>query len=103
MAKSRVDPRDTHLDLDPYCAYYQTPGFTREFAYASGVAAGNQAAPYKPPLEPPVGGEARWIEQASSWIEYALSPGNGVVQELITRRAKYLANMSNPKKYEESV
>jgi len=98
MAKSKVDPRDTHLDLDPYCAYYQTAGFTREFAYARGVAAGNQAAPYKPPLEPPVGGEARWIEQASSWIEYVLSPGNGVVQELITRRTQYLQNMTNPKK-----
>ena len=98
MAKSKVDPRDTRLDLDPYCEYYQTPGFTHQFAYARGVAAGNQAAPYKPPLEPPVGGEARWIQQASHWIEYAMSPGNGVVRELITRRGQYLQNMTNPKK-----
>lgn len=98
MAKSRVDPRDTNLNLDPYCAFYETPGFTQQFAYARGVAAGNQAAPCKPPLEPPVGGEARWIQQASRWIEYVISPGNGVVQELITRRAQYLQNMTDSRK-----
>jgi hypothetical protein len=92
------DLSKTQLKLDPFNVHYQTLELTREFAYARGVAAGNHAAPYKPPLEPPVGGEERWIQQASHWIEYALSPGNGVVQELITRRAQYLQNMKNPKK-----
>jgi hypothetical protein len=31
-------------------------------------------------------------------MTYVLSPKNGQVQELITRRTQYLANMSNPKK-----
>ena len=98
MAKSRFDLSTTQLDLDPYNAWYQTPGFTREFAQSRGIAAGNSAAPSKPPLEPPAGGFERWIEQASRWMEYVFSPKNGQVQELITRRAQYLANMQNPKK-----
>jgi len=98
MAKSGFDLSITELDLDPYNAYYQTPGFTQELARARGIAAGNSAAPSKPPLEPLAGGIQRWIAQASRWMEYVLSPKNGQVQELITRRAQYLANMKNPKK-----
>jgi hypothetical protein len=98
MAKSRFDLSTTQLDLDPYNAWYQTPGFTQEFAQARGIAAGNSAAPFKPPLEPPAEGFERWIEQVSRWMTYALSPKNGQVQELITRRTQYLANMQNPKK-----
>ena len=63
MAKSRVDPRNTELDVDEYRAWYQTPGFTRELSIARAIADGKQPAPYKPPLHPPAGGEARWIEQ----------------------------------------
>ena len=98
MAKSSFDLSQKKLDLDPLNAHYQASGFTHEFAKARGAAAGNQAAPYKPPLEPPVGGEAIWIKEVSRWIEYTLSPKNGVVQELISRRTQYLANMVNPKK-----
>jgi hypothetical protein len=97
-AKSSFDLSTTQLDLDPYNAYYQTPGFTQEFAQARAVAAGNPVAPSKPPLEPPAGGFERWLEQASRWMIYVMSPRNGVVQELISRRAQYLANMTNPKK-----
>jgi len=98
MAKSGFDLSTTQLDLDPYNALYQTPGFTREFAQARGIAAGNSAAPSKPPLEPPVGADARWIDQVSCWMKYVLSHKNGQVKELITRRTQYLENMSNPKK-----
>ena len=98
MSKSRVNPRDTELDVDPYNAWYQTPGFTAELSIARAIADGKQAAPYKPPLQPPAGGFERWFEQASRWMIYVMSPGNGVVRELITRRAQYLANMTNPKK-----
>ena len=97
-ANPKFDLSTTKLDLDPYNAWYQTPGFTEEFSQARGIAAGNSAAPSKPPLEPPAGGIQRWIAQASRWMEYVLSPKNGQVQELITRRAQYLANMKNPKK-----
>jgi hypothetical protein len=97
-ANPGFDLSTTHLDLDPYNAWYQPPGFTEEFARARAVAAGNSAAPSKPPLEPLAGGIQRWIAQASRWMEYVLSPKNGQVQELITRRAQYLANMKNPKK-----
>jgi hypothetical protein len=98
MAKSGFDLSTTQLDLDPYNAWYQTPGFTREFAQARGIAAGNSAAPSKPPLEPPAGGFERWFEQVSRWMTYVLSTKNGQVQEFIERRAIYLANMQNPKK-----
>ena len=98
MAKSGFDLSTPELYLDPYNAWYQTPGFTQEFAQARGIAAGNSAAPSKPPLEPPAGGFEKWIAQVSRWMEYVLSPKNGQVRELITRRAQYLANMKNPKK-----
>lgn len=98
MAKSSFDLSTTQLDLNPYNEHYGTPGFTGEFARERGAAAGKQAAPYKPPLEPPVGADVRWLQHASIWIEYAMHPENGVVRELITRRAQYLSNMSNPKK-----
>jgi hypothetical protein len=97
-ANPKFDLSTTELDLNPYNAYYQTPGFTQELARARGIAAGNSAAPSKPPLEPPAGGIQRWIAQASRWMEYVLSSKNGQVRELITRRAQYLANMKNPKK-----
>ena len=38
-AKSSFDLSTTQLDLDPYNAYYQTPGFTQAFAQARAVAA----------------------------------------------------------------
>lgn len=97
-ANPGFDLSTTHLDLDPYNAWYQTPGFTHEFAVARAVAAGNSAAPSKPPLEPPAGGFERWFEKASRWMIYVMSPSNGVVRELISRRDQYLANMRNPKK-----
>jgi hypothetical protein len=63
MDKSRVNPRDTELDVNQYNAWYQTPGFTAELSIARAIADGKQAAPYKPPLQPPAGVETRWIEQ----------------------------------------
>lgn len=98
MDKPRFDLSQKKLDLDPDKEVYETTVFTPKFAQARGVAAGKQRAPYKLPLEPPVGGEAIWIKKVSSWIEYVMSPANGEVQELITRRGQYLQNMADPKK-----
>jgi hypothetical protein len=97
-AKSSFDLSQKKLDLDPDNEVYDKPDFTREFAQARGAAARNSAAPSKPPLEPPAEGLVRWFDQVSCWMTYVLSPKNGQVQELITRRTQYLANMSNPKK-----
>ena len=88
----------TFLDLNPFYDVYQTHALTSEFAHAKGVAAGKSRAPQRPPQQPQEGGLERWIQQASPWMEYVLSRENNVVQELITRRTQYLANMSNPKK-----
>jgi len=88
----------TFLDLNPFNEVYRTAELTSEFAQARGVAAGKPRAPQKPPQQPLEGGLERWIQQASPWMEYVLSPENQVVKELITRRTQYLANMSNPKK-----
>ena len=96
--KYRFDLSTTPLKLDPLNEYYQTHELTHEFAQARAVAAGNPVAPSKPQLEPPAGGFKTWLEQASRWMIYVMSPGNGEVQELLTRRAQYLENMGNPKK-----
>jgi hypothetical protein len=87
----------TFLDLDPFNEV-GTRAETNDFAQVRGVAAGKPRAPHKPLQQPPEGGLERWIEQASRWMKYVLSPENGQVKELITRRTQYLANMSNLKK-----
>lgn len=98
MAKSGFSLSTTELELDPDNVVYRTPELTLELAQAIGIAAGKSAAPSKPPLEPPAGGLERWIEQVSCWMEYVLSPENGLVREFIKRRTQYLANMQNPEK-----
>jgi len=95
---SRIDLRNIELQLDTYDAYYLTPGFTQAFARERGFAAGKQAAPPKPPQQPPAGYERRWVLQVIPWMEYALSPANGLVRELIKRRGQYLANMKDSRK-----
>jgi hypothetical protein len=95
---NRIDPEDTELDLDPYNSVYKTARLTQEFDQERDIDAGKQPAQYKPSPQPPAGGEAKWFQQVTRWMEYALSPENGLVRELIKRRKQYLANMTDSSK-----